>query len=300
MPTWKDGPEDGPTVVFLHGATSDHHSWAPQVDALRDRFRTVTVDLRGHGDSPELGRFDFDAVVSDVLDLLGDLERPVALVGLSLGGAVAQEVVYRAPDVVDALVVADATCVTAPRSFLEKPVATTALSGMAFLPEEIFHRRAAGALANDKDVSDDLLSDMQEWSPASAVQVLIELVTSLHPDPDYELPVPALLLHGADDRLGDIAQSTRAWAERDSRAEYAVIPDAGHVSNLDNPDAFTAVLESFLDRQMPAAPERTRRTGPSDDLPRVGRPRRSRRWARRLAAALGRPGVEPGPAPTPR
>lgn len=263
MPRWETGPRHAPTVVFLHGATADHRSWEPQVAALSDRYRTVTVDLRGHGQSPELGLFDFDATVDDVLDLLTDLERPVALVGLSLGGAVAQEVVYRAPDSVDALVVADATCVTAPRGVLDKPLAYTALAGMALLPEEIFHRQAARALAADEEMAEDL----QEWSPSAAVQVLTKLVAALHPDPDYLLPVPTLLMHGSDDRLGDIARSTRDWAGRDPAAEYVVVPDAGHVSNLDNPDAFTSELTSFLDGALPARPD----TAPD-----------TRNWMRRL------------------
>lgn len=253
MPCWTAGPPQAATVVFLHGATADHRSWDPQVAALSDRFRTVTVDLRGHGESPEPG-FDFDAAVDDVLDLLADLDRSVALVGLSLGGALAQEVVYRAPEVVDALVVADATCVTAARPVWEKPLALAALSGMAWLPEKVFHRRAARALAADAEAR----ADLEEWTPGAAVQVLSSLVTALHSDPDYRLPVPTLLLHGSDDRAGDIARSTRAWARRDPTAEYVVLPDAGHVSNVDNPEAFTAELRSFLDRALPAPAGRRR------------------------------------------
>ncbi|MDQ4119697.1 MAG: alpha/beta hydrolase [Actinomycetota bacterium] len=289
MPCWEAGPRRAPTVVFLHGATADHRSWDPQVEALRDRFRTVTVDLRGHGDSPELGLFDFHAAVDDVLDLLDGRDRPLALVGLSLGGAIAQEVVYRAPQSVDALVVADATCVTAPRGLLDKPIAYTALTGMALLPQEIFHRQAARALANDAEVSEDL----QEWSPSAAVQVLTELVSALHPDRDYRLPVPTLLLHGSDDRLGDIARSTRDWAGRDPAAEYAVVPDAGHVSNLDNPEAFTAELRSFLERTLPAVPDGAR-TGGGHVAPARG----GRRWMRRVSTVLRRHGSDPEPAVT--
>lgn len=286
MPCWEAGPRHAPTVVFLHGATADHRSWDPQVEALSDRYRTVTVDLRGHGDSPELGLFDFDAVVDDVAALLDDLDRPLALVGLSLGGAVAQEVVYREPDRVDALVVADATCVTAPRSVLEKPLAFAALAGTALLPQELFHRQAVRALGDSPEMS----TALQEWSPSAAAQVLTKLVAALHPDPDYRLPVPTLLLHGADDKLGDIARSTRDWARRDPAAEYVVVPDAGHVSNLDNPEAFTAELESFLDRSLPAASNRRR-----PDAGRVPPPRGRRRWMRRLSA-LWDPGRDPEPA----
>jgi hypothetical protein len=60
--------------------------------------------------------------------------------------------------------------------------------------------------------------------------------------PDYRLPVPTLLVHGQLDQIGDIAASTREWARREPLAEHAVIPAAGHASNLDNPAAFTAAL----------------------------------------------------------
>ena len=63
--------------------------------------------------------------------------------------------------------------------------------------------------------------------------------------------MPALLVHGDLDPIGDIATSTRAWAQSEPLAEYAVIPAAGHASNLDNPEAFTAALLAFLDRVLP-------------------------------------------------
>jgi pimeloyl-ACP methyl ester carboxylesterase len=74
------------------------------------------------------------------------------------------------------------------------------------------------------------------------------LTGALRPEQDYRLPVPALLVHGQLDQLGDIALSTRAWAQREPLAEYVVISAAGHASNLDNPAAFTAALLAFLDR----------------------------------------------------
>jgi 3-oxoadipate enol-lactonase len=67
--------------------------------------------------------------------------------------------------------------------------------------------------------------------------------------------VPALLVHGQLDHLGDIALSTRAWAQREPLAEYVAIPAAGHASNLDNPGAFTAALLAFLDRRLPPGGE---------------------------------------------
>ena len=128
---WVQGVEGAPTVVFLHGATLDHHAWDQQVEVLREDYRIVTIDLRGHGLSTMEGRFDFEAAVGDVMALLHRLRAaPVALVGLSLGGNIAQEIVYRAPELVDALVVADSTCNTAPRHPFQAAWAIAALASL--------------------------------------------------------------------------------------------------------------------------------------------------------------------------
>ena len=145
---WTGGPVEATTVVFLHGATLDHHAWAPQSDALQDRFQVVVPDLRAHGTST--GRFDYEAAVQDVLALLDQLpaER-VVLVGLSLGGNIAQEVVRRDPHRVLALVAADTTCNTADRHPMAASISVAALSTQAILAGNGFAREAARTTARD-------------------------------------------------------------------------------------------------------------------------------------------------------
>jgi 3-oxoadipate enol-lactonase len=248
---WTAGPDTAPTVVFLHGATLDHHAWDPQVAALRERFRIVVPDLRGHGDSA--GHFDFETAVEDILVLLDHLVvDKVVLVGLSLGANIAQAVVRRAPDRVLALVVADATCNTATRHPLAATAGVTALRMQALQSPAAFARQTARATADDPEVQQYVLDVNANRSSRETVDILSSLLTTaLAPDPEYRLPVPTLLVHGDHDRIGDIAASLRTWAQRDPNARYAVIPHAGHASNLDNPDAFTAVLDAFLADVLP-------------------------------------------------
>jgi 3-oxoadipate enol-lactonase len=254
---WLSGPDprpSAPTLVLLHGATLDHRSWDPQVAALRNRFAVVVPDLRAHGEST--GEFDFLTAVADVEALLEQLpgERFV-LIGLSLGGNIAQEVVRRDHSRVHALVVADATCNTAPRHPMAVPMGVTALRMQALLAGSSYAQLAAGATATDPEVQAYALEANAHRSNSETVTILASLLTSaLRPDPAYRLPVPTLLVHGEDDRIGDIADGTAAWARREPLAEYAVIPGAGHASNLDNPDAFLAVLDAFLRRVLPEVP----------------------------------------------
>lgn len=248
---WTSGPERAPVVVLLHGATLDHHAWAPQAAALTGRYRVVLPDLRGHGESEMADEFRFGDVVADIEALLDEVatDAPLAIGGLSLGGNIAQEIVYRRPGKVDALVVADATCNTAPRHPLAAPLTVAVLSTMALTSRGRFLQRAATVTSAHEDVRRYVLDANAERSPQEVLQILTSLLDhALRPDPDYRLPVPTLLLHGAQDRVGDIVSGTRAWAGRDPMAEYVVVPDAGHASNLDNPAAFTDALAAFLDR----------------------------------------------------
>jgi len=250
---WIGGPDNAATVVFLHGATLDHRAWHPQTDALRRRFRVVAPDLRGHGSST--GRFDFDTAVQDVLALLDHLPGPpVVLVGLSLGANIAQEVIRRRPDLVRGLVAADTTCNTADRHPLAATTTIAALRVQALWAGNEFARQAARATATDPQVQNYVLEVNAHRSNEETIDILTCLLTNaLRPDPSYRLPVPALLVHGQLDHIGDIATDMRGWAHREPLARYAVIPDAGHASNLDNPGVFTNLLVEFIDQLPPPA-----------------------------------------------
>jgi 3-oxoadipate enol-lactonase len=251
---WVSGPRSGPRVVLLHGATLDHHAWDAQVRALRGRYRVVVPDLRGHGESVLDGPFRFEDALADVLALLDVLEAerpgsPTVIGGLSLGGNLAQEVVFRAPDRADALVVADSTCNTAARHPLAAPLAIASITAMGMASHEHFVQRAAEVTSPNEDVQRYVVAANEDRSTAETLQILTELLQgALHAEQGYQLPVPTLLLHGDGDRIGDIVDGTREWAAREELAEYVVIPAAGHASNQDNPEAFNAALLGFLDR----------------------------------------------------
>jgi hypothetical protein len=87
-------------------------------------------------------------------------------------------------------------------------------------------------------------------STRDAVQIVSSLLASaLHADRDYRLPIPTLLVHGDGDGMGVVVEGTRAWAEREPLGLYVTIPDAGHASNQDNPEIFTAELAAWFPGQ---------------------------------------------------
>src|SRR3954451_14769701 len=181
-------PSANPTLVLLHGATLDHHAWAPQIAALRDRFPLVAPDLRGHGEST--GRFDFTAAVDDIEALLEVLPADqVVMVGLSLGGNIAQELVRRNNPHVRAMMIADATCNTAARNPFAASMGVAALQVQATVDGPGFAQRAARATAKDPQGQHDALEPNRPRSAHETVHILASLLTNaFRPDPDYGAP----------------------------------------------------------------------------------------------------------------
>ena len=259
---WTGGPDTAPTLMLLHGATLDHQAWDPQVDALMAHYRLVVPDLRGHGASTGPGQFTFEDTVGDIVALLDHLglER-IGLVGLSLGGNIAQEIVHRDPGRIAAMVVADSTCNTAARHSLQVPMTIASLSGLNMLGRDAFLHATANLTAQDPAVQQYVREVNRTRSTQDAVQILSSMLTgALHPDQAYRLPVPTLLMHGDNDHLGDILHSTRAWAQREPLAEYLAIPRARHASNQDNPLAFNTAVTPFLDRTLAPTTDAARRS----------------------------------------
>ena len=92
------GPQDASALVLLHGITESSGSWDPIVERLRATYRVVTVDLRGHGESPLGEAYDPVSYATDVVETVASagIERPV-VIGHSLGGVVASAVAAISP-----------------------------------------------------------------------------------------------------------------------------------------------------------------------------------------------------------
>ena len=105
---YTDSGGDGPVVVFSHGLLMNHTMFAPQVEALRDGYRVITWDERGHGEAEHEGTWSFWDSADDVLALLDHLGiEQAVLAGMSQGGFLSLRATLSAPDRVRALVLID-------------------------------------------------------------------------------------------------------------------------------------------------------------------------------------------------
>lgn len=254
---WTAGPEDGPLVVFTHGATLDHDMFAAQCATLAAAgYRVLTWDMRGHGRSKPMGtRFTLQVVVEDLIAIVDRLGVDGAtFVGHSFGGFVSQEVVYRHPERVRALGVIACTDLSRrpPRGM---QVANRLLPHiLPLLSVSSFRRRTVQDLSTRADVTQYGYDATGRLSKEEFIAVIMAGVACLAVASGhvagYTIPRPFLLTHGDQDKAnrGIFPRHAPAWAEKEPNCTYRVVPGAGHTANQDNPAAFNEMLLEFLDR----------------------------------------------------
>lgn len=210
--------------------------------------RALTWDIRGHGISKPIGEdFSVPAVAEDLLAMLDLLGHETAvLAGQSFGGYVVQEIAFRRPERVEALVLIGSTSVT--ETFSRWEMLALKLSPLVFRlwPYGDLKKRIAKATAIEPEVRSYARDAADRLSKDEFVTVWNAVADCLHEEPDYHLQHPLLLTHGDHDRTGNVAKVAPAWAEREPGCRYEVIPDAGHNANQDHLAFFNRILLEFL------------------------------------------------------
>lgn len=243
-----DSGGDGPVVVFSHGLLMTHAMFAPQVDALRDGYRVVTWDERGHGDSEHDGRWSYWDMADDVLALLDHLrvERAV-LAGMSQGGFLSLRATLRAPDRVRALVLIDTQAgVEDPEVVPLYEAMTTAWEAEG--PAEDTLAYAAFAILGPGADEESWKAKWRSMPHHRAGQVMHPLINREDiTDRLGEITCPALVIHGDADASIPIERAQALVDGLPNAQPLVLIAGAGHASNLTHPESVNPPIRAFLD-----------------------------------------------------
>jgi len=243
----------GPAIVLGHSFLCSGEMWDGQIPCLAESHRVINIDYRGHGRSSQVEHgFTLYDLLDDALAVLDELGIDTAIwVGLSTGGMVALRAALTVPERVEAIVVADASASAEPLypKLKYRMLALGArLVGMRpFLPAVAPIMFAPATLAEHREL-------VEEWKPIPLSMGMLCVVRFLDAvitrdsllDRLSEIGVPTLIVVGEDDRAQPLARSQQMVAAIPG-AELAVIPQAGHLSALEQPEAFNRALLRFLD-----------------------------------------------------
>jgi len=246
------GDPRGLPVVLLHAFPMSSAMWEPQLGALKN-FRVILPDLRGFGASPFSSPWFIEHAVDDLFDSLSSISvEKAVLVGLSMGGYVALRAVEKNPSRVKALVLCDTRAeADANENKIKRAAAVDFVRarGVAAFLDPFLADALSSKTKTDKPKVVDFLKGVAGKSSPEAVMAALAALAS-RGDMTAALPgikAPTAVLVGSQDKITPLPLS-ELIRSRVPGAELHLIPDAGHFSNAENPEAFNDRLVSFLTR----------------------------------------------------
>jgi 3-oxoadipate enol-lactonase len=245
------GPEGAPWLLLSHGIATSLAIWHHVAERLKAKYRVLRYDSRGHGgsDAPD-GEYSLEMLGDDAIGLMDAFGIEKAHYGgLSLGGMTALGLALNHPSRLKSLIVCDARA-SAPaeyqQAWAERSAAVRARGMQAIVESTVTRWFAPDALQRRADIVDGLRGLVRHTSvpgycgSAAALQKL-----------DYgrrlgEIAVPALFLTGRQDQ-GAPPAVMREMHQTVRGSQFVEIPDAGHISSVEQPAAVAQAIERFLD-----------------------------------------------------
>jgi 3-oxoadipate enol-lactonase len=243
------------TIVFAHGFLFSGQMFDAQVAALKDRYRCVTFDFRGQGQSA-IARdgYDMDTLYADAAALIGALGcAPCHFAGLSMGGFVGMRLAARQPALVRSLILLDTSADPEPEENVPGYRAmgrATRILGLRPLTPRVMPILFGRTFMTDPARE----AERQMWRERLAANRRTGVLRALDGimerpgvyDEIDRISAPTLVIVGEQD-VATVPAKARRIAERIPGARLVTIPDAGHSSPIEQPAAVTAAIAEFLD-----------------------------------------------------
>jgi pimeloyl-ACP methyl ester carboxylesterase len=241
----------GDPVVFIHGLGSSTTDWENQVPEFSRQYKTITLDLRGHGQTGGAeGAFSIKQFASDVAGLIKKENQPTHVIGISMGGMVAFQLTLDYPELVKSLVV-----INSESEVLMTNSKTRRLVWMRkYIPRLLGMKRMGKVLGKQlfpKKEQEHLRQLIAERWAKNSVKNYIKSISAIAgwgvKDQLYQIKCPVLVIASEFDYSS--VESKKAYAEKIPNAQLVVIRDARHAVPVEKPDELNQIIFKFLTRE---------------------------------------------------
>jgi len=239
-------------IIFLHGYPFNKTMWEGQLEFLKSSYRLIACDIRGFGKSTdEDSSLNIDLFSDDLIAFMDILNIDKAIVcGLSMGGFITLNAQKKYPDRFEALILCDTQCIADTKEVKEKRHAIIdeiEVNGAATFNEgfikSVFHK---DSITNKKELVDQLRSVVFANSENIIIKGLVALAERAENCSTLsEINIPTLIICGREDEVTPLVQSEFIHTAIKGSI-LNVIDNAGHVSNLEQPDKFNKHILDFL------------------------------------------------------
>ena len=243
-----EGREGAPWVVMSNSLATDLSLWDDLAASLSDRFRLFRYDQRGHGgsDAPP-PPYPMDELVDDAAALMDQTGIDRAhFVGISMGGIAGWGLAHRHADRLASLTICDAAMANGPAKDWQDRLAVLEQEGMKGLVEPTLARWFTSESLGKDTIAVKRVRQMIATTKPDGFAGCVHALMSFDYSKDVErFRLPILLISGEHDGQRPITMA--ADASRIQGARLVVIPDAGHLPNIENPEPFNKAAGEFLD-----------------------------------------------------
>ncbi|MCE5332208.1 MAG: alpha/beta fold hydrolase [Bacteroidales bacterium] len=247
-----EGADEAPVLIFIHGFPLNKFLWNKQVEALKDNYRVIAYDIRGHGDS-EAGNIEFsiELFVNDLICFMDALKiEKASICGLSMGGYIALNAIENYPERFDALVLSDTHCIADSSETKEKRIKSIESikeNGVEKYVEESIKSLFASESFTTKVPEIEAVREMILNTPE---QSLYKTLLALYVREETcnildKIKVPVLVMVGEEDKITPPG-AARFMHEKIQDSTLYIVKHAGHLSNMESPDEFNAQLKMFF------------------------------------------------------
>jgi len=248
------GPVKAPVVIFIHGFPLNKTMWKKQVEVLKEDYRVIAYDIRGHGDS-DTGTEDFSISLfeNDLIMFMDKLGIDKAsLCGLSMGGYIALNAIIYNPERFDSLVLSDTSCLAdTPEARTKRlnVINTIFENGVSNYADESVKNLFAPESFTTKEAEifsvREMIRNTNEESICCSLLALSARKETCHKLSDIDIPV--LILVGEEDKITP-PEVSGMMHENIKDSTLHVIQHAAHLSNMENPEEFNNQLQRFFEK----------------------------------------------------
>lgn len=246
-----DGPEGAPWLTMITGLTNDISMWDPQMPALDKKLRVLRYDLRGQGKSEATPPpYTPELLIADLVALWDHLGiRKSHVLGLGLGGSLAQGIAIQHPGRVDKLVPCCCRADMSPdfAANWHRLQAQVREGGIAAIVEQTAQRWFSDDFkAKNPKVIDGIRAMVAATSKDGYLGCTSAFLGVKYGADLPKIKAPTLYVGGAEDRLGGPPELMAGLAALVPGARYAPVPGAAHIANIQNPAGFNEIIAKFL------------------------------------------------------
>ena len=244
------GEAGAPWLVLSHSLACSVRMWDPQIAALKDQYRILAYDTRGHGASgAPKGAYTLELLADDLHFLLGELKIAKAhFCGLSMGGMIGQSFAIMYPGALRSLTLADTTSRYPAEAWplWQERIATVEAKGMAPLAQPTLERWFTEPFRDSNPAAVNAVRALILATPVSGYAGCCNAIPKINLTARLrEIKCPILVIVGEQDP-GTPPSMAREIHENAPGSELVVLPRAAHLANLEQPEAFTRALRKFL------------------------------------------------------